>query len=782
LAQDAVLPSQPAPGSLEQLAAAFRAKPGPATRAPLEAFLLRHPRDLDGALARLVLYSGDTSPQGRQTLAAAKPLLPLLGDYVDWSSASTALAAKDYPAAAAFAEAALANPLAQSSPVLGRALLVALKAYREMGEGAKMKSLLARHGKALTAAQQVFYAAWAAELNGDAAGARSLFLDTYTKYPRSPESLEAGVKLDLANLPAERIAERGLQLLAENDARNARPLLAQSAPKLSGKLGDLVKVRVGVADYRLRAPAAKATLAAINVQDPDADAERLFFLLLAARRANDIATVDSALEALNSKYPQSTWRMEGLANAASQHWTLGNANRSLPLYQACAEEFAGQPDARQCAWKLALSSHLLRRPDAEQKLLAYLEQDPAGPQASAALYFLGRGAEARKDRAAARAYYDRTVAQFPTHFYTELSRERIRESGLATVQPSPATEGKLARIGWQSPLAEPDFQPSPAAARRIERAQMLARGALYDFAEAELRHESRGTKDAPVLALETAKLAARRGSPEQAVRYIKSVYPAYINLPMSSVTAPLLKLAYPMPHKDDLLTQAYKNELDPYLVAGLIRQESEFAATAVSRANARGLMQIMPGTGRELAQRMRLSNYSLGTLFDPRTNMAMGTYYFKRLADSWGGNIAQALASYNAGRGRVTQWLQKFGGETPEDIAEFIETIPFEETRNYVQAVMRNAATYRRIYGERPAVPVLSSEAAVEDLTPSAPRPAMKRPVVKTPAAKTPAAKKSAAKAPVVKKAAPKKTAAPKKKAPAKKPGTNPAPKPTQKG
>ena len=156
-----------------------------------------------------------------------------------------------------------------------------------------------------------------------------------------------------------------------------------------------------------------------------------------------------------------------------------------------------------------------------------------------------------------------------------------------------------------------------------------------------------------------------------------------------------------MPYKDPLLSYAFKNEVDPYLLAGLIRQESEFSASVISRANAHGLTQIMPATGRELARRLGIKGYNQRMLFEPAINLQMGSYYLKSLMVSLNGSLAQALASYNAGKGRVTQWLER--GEY-RDPAEFIESIPFNETRGYVQSVIRNAGIYRRLYGNDAAI------------------------------------------------------------------------------
>jgi soluble lytic murein transglycosylase len=404
---------------------------------------------------------------------------------------------------------------------------------------------------------------------------------------------------------------------------------------------------------------------------------------------------------LSEKHPKSSFRLEALANAASQYWVMGDHTKSLPLYEACAVDFSNRPEGRDCDWKVAVQNYILQRPGAEKKLESVLRAEPDGEHASAALYFLGRSAEARRDKAAAKSYYRRATESFPNHFYAELCRERILQGGLQTQTPSSAIDSMLKELKFPIESVHLNFEANAATKRRMNRADLLARGALYDFAELELRNDAKGTEQAHLLAMAAARMANRRGAPDQGIRYMKSIFPAYLNLPINAATLPLWKLAYPMPYKDPLLTYSFKNELDPYLLAGLIRQESEFSAKVISRSNAHGLAQIMPATGRELARRLGIKGFTPSMLFEPTVNLQMGSYYLRSLMNSLGGSLEQALASYNAGKGRVTQWLQR--GEY-KDPAEFVESIPFNETRGYVQSVMRNAGIYRRLYGNDAAI------------------------------------------------------------------------------
>jgi soluble lytic murein transglycosylase len=131
-------------------------------------------------------------------------------------------------------------------------------------------------------------------------------------------------------------------------------------------------------------------------------------------------------------------------------------------------------------------------------------------------------------------------------------------------------------------------------------------------------------------------------------------------------------------------------------VASLIRQESEFNPLAVSRANAVGLMQLLPKTGKVVAHQVDLKRYNPTQLFTPEVNLQLGTRYFRGMVDKFGGSFENALAAYNAGSDRVEEWM---GQGKYRDSAEFVESIPFTETREYVQAIMRNANVYKQLYG-----------------------------------------------------------------------------------
>ena len=141
-------------------------------------------------------------------------------------------------------------------------------------------------------------------------------------------------------------------------------------------------------------------------------------------------------------------------------------------------------------------------------------------------------------------------------------------------------------------------------------------------------------------------------------------------------------------------------EMRRRLLAALIRQESEFDPRAVSRAKAMGLTQIRPATGRDLSRKLKLGRFTVGMLYQPEINVRMGAYYLRWLLSGLDDRYEAALAAYNAGKTRAVRWLDWFGHDLEQ--AEFIECIPFTETREYIQIVLRNADVYRRLYGGGP--------------------------------------------------------------------------------
>jgi peptidoglycan lytic transglycosylase len=200
----------------------------------------------------------------------------------------------------------------------------------------------------------------------------------------------------------------------------------------------------------------------------------------------------------------------------------------------------------------------------------------------------------------------------------------------------------------------------------------------------------------------------------------------------------MLQVIYPLTYWDAIRRHSASHGLDPYLVAALIAQESTFDPDIKSVANAWGLMQLVPATGRRLAKSVGIRNFTTASLTNPEMNIRLGTLYFSRLVEQFGGTY-YALASYNAGESRIVRWKAERPG-LDED--EFIDDIPFPETQNYVKRILGTAEDYRLLYGSGAGTPGLRAVSSLAPVKASAQKPGSK----KAPASKkkTPAKKKKA--------------------------------------
>ena len=637
-------------------------------------------------------------------IATLQPLgkrLPKLGDYVAWMLATARFESQDYAAVPKSLDAV--GTQIPASPLAARAVLLASKAYLQSGDAKSAVDILRKKYDTLPqpSGDSAMAAAFAAA--GDKVSAAVYDQRVYYGFPMSAEAALADA--DMTALRAElgdsyppampnAMLGRALKLLTAGSATRAKKELEAIAPQLGGEEHDIARVRIGVADYEAKETLqAQRYLSSLEVSAPEADAERLSYLVLCERRLKNQDEVHATLDKLAHLYPQSKWRLEALIADANSHLIENQLDAYEPLYRACYESFSKEPQAAVCHWKVAWGHYLRRRPDAAEMLRAHLRLFPASEESSAALYFLGRLAEGSNDNGAARAYYDEIVREYPNYYYTVLARDR--QSQIAA-KPSPQVTEFLKSVAFPQRMRTMSFEPNARAQARIERARMLALAGLDDWAEGELRFAAQ-TEDQPqVMAYELASLSTRKSAPDQAMRYIKRYAAGYLYLPLESAPAAFWKLAFPMPYRVDMERFAKQNGLDPFLMAALIRQESEFNPKAVSVQNARGLTQIVPSTGRELSRRLKVKPYTTARLFQPAVNLQLGSFYLKSIVDSLGGHFEAALAAYNAGPSRAHAWLSWGDFREP---AEFIETVPFSETRTYIQTVLRNADVYRRLYG-----------------------------------------------------------------------------------
>jgi soluble lytic murein transglycosylase len=691
--------------SLDALADRYRKTPSASARAAVLRYSETHRADKNGALALLLL--GATETDQRQFgdalahLKAAGKRLPELADYTAYLSAAAESGLRQFADTAPTLQ-----PVWQStpaSPLVAKAVVLQAESFLQGGNPAGAVTLVQQHLTDLSAPQAELLLARAYEAQNNADAAAQHYQKIYIEYPLSKEATDAEAALTrYPGIGPEALFARGLKLEAGGDYTRAGKELTALLPRLSGENNDLARVRIGAAAYLAREnESAYKYLSSFQAAAPEPESERLYYLLESQRRLNRLDEMNATLEKLAQSYPQSHWRLEALISVGNYYAAHDMPETAQPLYRTCSESFAKDPESAACHWKVTWFTYLHDPTPAESMLREHLLRYPASDQVSPALYYLGRIAESKSDWAAARVYYDTINNAYPNYYYAILARERLQTPSIAGVTPSPSAAQFLTGIQFVNRHVPETFDATLLTKQRIARAHLLNGAGLDDLAEGELRFGAKADGQPQIMALELAELASERDAPDQGIRFIKHYAPGYLSMSLDAAPERFWRLAFPLPYRKSLEEYCRAQSLDPYLMAALIRQESEFNPKAISPANARGLSQVMPATGRQLSRKLKIPRYRTAMLFTPDTNLKMGTYYLKQLSGELEGKWEATLASYNAGKSHVTKWMASANFREP---AEFVESIPFNETRVYVQSVLRNAEVYRKLYGPKIAV------------------------------------------------------------------------------
>jgi soluble lytic murein transglycosylase len=660
-------------------------------------------------------------PQAVYDLSAARTGVPVLRDYASYFLAQAQYRSTRYGEAASAAEEVVDfQPL---SPLAGRAAVLGARAWLELNQPRKALTLLARVAEdALPNPEASLVRARALEAAGAPLDAVAGFQAVYYLYPQSPDSREASEGLErlrsalgskFPEASPELRFERAGRIREAGDLARARREYEAIASELGGQARELAAVRIAsLAYFGGEGAAPLSRLESLGRQAGEIEAERLYYMVQCYRRLERDDEMAAALEALATAAPRSPWRLKALG-AGSSRFLVKDDPRQSQAFAACADSFPDAPEAVMCHWHAAWWAYRRHQAETVQLMRRHIQLYPSSEKVGAAVFYLGRLAAKSGDGSAALAWFRFLVRRFPNYYYAFEARRELRALEARRIQPSREVDDFLASIPFPDRPAQADLTPDAGTARRIERARLLTRADLVSWAEAELRFASRnGAQPWPVV-LELAEMATRDGSPDRALRQIKNVLPTYLFMPREGAPRRFWHLAFPLPYHALIVKYARQVGLDPYLVSALIRQESEFNPRALSPSKAVGLMQIMPPVGRELARSIPVRGYRASKLTSPEINIRLGTYYFRRLLDSCGGKVEDALAAYNAGRSRVTLWR---GWGPFEDTNEFAETIPFAQTRDYVQIILRNAELYRWLYASER---VSEEEAAIVDATPA---------------------------------------------------------------
>ena len=440
---------------------------------------------------------------------------------------------------------------------------------------------------------------------------------------------------------------------------------------------------------------AKAELSTLVGATPEQNAQRFYILSEVAFASEQNDLFYQLVDQLRQMAPTSPWLELALLSVANLHLVHHEYDQALDAFRELQQRFPKGSKASYAHWKAAWLTLRMGRNDEAKKLFEEQIADyPGGNEANAALFWRGRLAEEDNDPAMARAYYQKLSDRYRNYYYADLARQRLKK--LPAGSDRPGQYPLLDRIpplehGEKVTLAE-----APADDLHYQKAKLLGNGGLIDLAVRELDKAASDDQDKSWAPAETAKLYIDTGHYDRAIEVMKRSVASYFAVDIPTLPREYWEALFPRAYWSDLKKFSVANGLDPYLVASLIRQESEFNPIAVSRANAVGLMQLLPRTGKTVAHQIALKHYNSTQLYTATVNLQLGTHYFRGMVDQFGGSFEQALAAYNAGSDRVEEWM---GQGTYRDAAEFVESIPFTETSEYVQAIMRNASVYRQLYG-----------------------------------------------------------------------------------
>jgi soluble lytic murein transglycosylase len=650
-------------------------------------------------------YEVGEYPQAAKDLRQSADRQFSLADYATYYSASAALKAND-PGQTAETVRNFSADFPASSLRL-QALELLAQALVDSQKPQEAVQILTAESSVRQHAALSLLLAKAYEQAGDLPQAARRFQEVYFAFPTSASAKEAGEALGILRSrlgadfpqPTEEIetARAGLlfnassfrEALKDYEALlSSRPASAHAGEWQLGRARCLLRLR--------RDHEAMDALAA-SLATPALNAERLALLVEAYTREDNSTAALAALTQIQAIDAHSTSYESGLYSVGNLLFRLGDWQNAGRQYQTLTESFPQGSHRQDGGWRLIWCYYLAGAHDqARRAFRDYLAQYPRSSHNPAALYWLGRLEEEQDNASDAQALYALLQNRFAHSFYAEQAslRQRKPPAGRAAGVPLPSS------TAWQVAQEIPPRDPSPipscssyVPADLLQPTLALQALSLDDLAEQYLRSIVAAQPGQPQFRLFLSRLEAEQGSASEALFDAGRIVPDYTSYEFSELPKEMWNLLFPRAYWPLVQRQARANRLDPYLVMGLIRQESAFSARATSSADARGLMQVMPTTATRSKRPARIR--AAGTrLYNPTYNVRFGCSYLRSLLKDFEGKPELALAAYNAGDFRVREWLK---GSPFRDSSEFLEAIPIHATRVYVEAVLRDAAVYRQL-------------------------------------------------------------------------------------
>jgi len=532
---------------------------------------------------------------------------------------------------------------------------------------------------------------------GDRAAAVAAFTHLYFEHSPSPEAGQAAIELKkLSALPSAsakatyaRALARAERLFAGRQYADARAMYV--GLKTIAPAGDrpLVDLRLAACDFFVKRYAAAQTALRLQLDRPNPlAAEAEFYYLSTLRELGRTQDYLRLVRAFVDRHADSPLAERALNELGTFHILADEDETAAGVFAELYRRFPTGAFAERAAWKAGWWAYTSGD---YAEAVGIFESASVGLRRAdfrpAWLYWAARSRAHMAQGEAALAAYDRAIGDYRNTYY---GREAMRASDRLDAVYRPAGAGPVARASLD---AAPSIAigPRPANATLIQ--HLLAAG-MFDEAIGELRVLQATAGHSPLFEATIALALSRQGKLRPAIQTMRRAYPQFMAAGGERLPREILTVIFPVDHWPLIQRHAAAKGIDRHLLAALIAQESTFQADVRSPANAWGLMQIIPATGRRYASRLGIRPFSNRRLTEPDVNMRIGTTFFADLLAQFG-DPAPALAGYNAGPGNAARWL----AERPVDPRdEFVDDISYPETQHYVKRILGTAEDYRQLY------------------------------------------------------------------------------------
>lgn len=557
---------------------------------------------------------------------------------------------------------------------------------------AELQSLKKRAIKSEIAEEASYLLAQAYEMQGDSNSAYGAYQELRQSAPLSRWAAQARQEIrKLRKQQPEQFALNTADALASEAGLLVREREYGEAEKTYRKVLELTpegseraRFLMNLANVYLavrKRDEANTFLAEIVARYPDDPAAptALYRLAVAYWNQDDNLKALDYFDQLKQRYPANPFADSASFASARIYESLGRPEDALRLYREFPKRFPSSKWRAEAAWREAWIHYL--RADYQQAYAVFKDLAAlSGTEnfGNSALYWQGRTAEKLERAEEAKQLFLRVLNSKEDTYYKAPAEKRLAALGALS---------ETAAITTAATLPEPAPALPPDVSSHLMRAQELARISLNQLAVGELDEIRRLGRADPASSFVLVREYARNKAYGRSTAIANQIQLPYVNLE---------RYRYPLAYWDTIQKVADERAIDPYLVLALIRQESIFDPNALSPSSAYGLMQLLPATATRAASQLGLASPQPQRLFEADLNLNLGMQHLRELLQLYSGDLVKAIAAYNAGQKAVARWERQVVTDDPE---EFIERIPYGETRLYVKLVLRNHLNYRRLYG-----------------------------------------------------------------------------------